>query len=410
MLKFKIMKANLLSCMIVCMFLQLFFSCENKQQSKETVNSIEYPIHIPFENAIGLERDLKLSDIADSVRFIPLETTDASLLNRIIRGGLLKSSKYWFLYSYKSVYQFTDNGKFVRTIGSRGNGPGEYTSVACIDINETLGHIYILSPGKNINVYDMETGVYLYTRKAPSFSSWAFAMINDSVSACFQYNLNGQEKNRILVANANGDTIKAFPRSDLFEIKTDYVSLLHFDDDRYMFHYKDMVCYKEYYNDTLFVVTSDSLNPRYIFDLGKFSIPTECRPEVLGFDKKAFKETSSSYIRTQALETDNWIFMPYSYWQIESTSIDDMHLLIYNKSKKESFEVRNGAIINDICGKINIPFCPQNVVNSNILVSLLSAEKIFEMAEENPSILEHPSFKRLSEDDNPILIAVYLKS
>ena len=76
-----------------------------------------------------------------------------------------------------------------------------------------------------------------------------------------------------MVAGAEGDTIRAFSRSDLFDTKTDYVSLVHFDDDRYMFRYKDMVCYKEYYNDTLFVVTPDSLKPRYVFDLADIPCP-----------------------------------------------------------------------------------------------------------------------------------------
>lgn len=404
------MKKTCLYCIIACLSSQFILSCVNKkEQTKTTTDTIEYPLRIPFETAVGSERDLKLSEIADSVRLIPLETTDVSLLNRIMKGGILKSSKYWFLFSFQNVYQFTEGGKFVRTIGSRGNGPGEYSSVACIDIDETIGHVYVLSPGKNINVYDMETGRYLYTRKAPSFSSWSFAMLNDSVSACFQYNLSGQEKSRILVADADGDIIKSFSRSDLFDVKTDYVTLLHFDDDRYMFRNKDMVCYKEYYNDTLFVVTSDSLKPRYIFDLGKYSMPIKHRPEFMGFDKKAFKATSSSYIRMQTLETDAWIFMPYSYWQIESNTIDDMHLLVYDKDKRESFEVTNGIILNDMCGNANIPFCPQNVVSSNILISLLPAENIFEIAEDNPSILEHPQFKGLTEDSNPILMAVYLK-
>lgn len=404
------MKKNLQSCFFICISSLFFLSCGNKKEQAQDVSDLTgYPVHIPFEQAVGSERDFKLSEIADSVRFIPLETTDASLMNRIQKGGILKSSRYWFLYSYKNVYQFTDEGKFVRTIGSRGNGPGQYTSAVCIDIDETLGHVYVLSPGKNINVYDMETGTYLYTRKAPSFSSWAFAMLNDSVSSCFQYNLNGQEKARILVADAEGDTIKAFSRSDLFQNKTDFVTLLHFNDDRYMFRYKDMVCYKEYYNDTLFVVTADSLLPRYVFDLGKHSMPVEHRPEALGLDKKAFKSLSSSYIRTQALETESWIFMPYSYWQIESSVIDDMHLLVYDKSKKECFKVRGGVIINDLCAKANIPFCPQNTVAPNILISLLSAEEIFEMAEDNPSILNHPQLKGLAEDSNPILMVVYLK-
>lgn len=101
--------------------------------------------------------------------------------------------------------------------------------------------------------------------------------------------------------------------------------------------------------------------------------------------------------------------MPYSYWQIESSVIDDMHLLVYDKRRKECFKVRGGVIINDLCAKANIPFCPQNTVAPNILISLLSVEEIFEMAEDNPSILNHPQLKGLAEDSNPILMVVYLK-
>lgn len=126
------------------------------------------------------------------------------------------------------MYQFTSEGEFVRMISSRGNGPADYTSVACIDIDESSRHIYVLASGKKINVYDMEIGTYRYTRKAPSFSSWAFAMLSNSASACFQYNFSGQEKSRI---------------------------------------------------------------------------------------------------------TDAWIFMPYNYWQLKSSSVDDIHLVVYDKNK-----------------------------------------------------------------------------
>ena len=394
--------------MLASMFIFCLSACDSKKEQVETTSE-GYPVHIPFATALESERDLRLSDVADSVRFIPLETTDASLMNRVATGNILKSSKYWFVPSYRELFQFTDEGKFVRTIGSRGSGPGEYISVLCADIDESLGHVYVLSPDTKINVYDMETGTYLYSRKSPSSASRAFLMLNDSVSVCYQYNTNGQVQFRILVADAAGDTIQAFPRSDLFEMRGGYSMVVHFDDDRFMFRYGDKVCYKEYYNDTLFVVTSDSLKPRYVFDLGKYSMPVEHRPEVLDGDKRLFKSASFSYIRTQTLETDAWLFMPYSYWQIESTIIDDMHLLVYNKKQKETFAVRNGAIANDLSGTPSLSFCPQTTVASNVAVSLLPAEDILEKAEEDPAILKHPRLKELTEDSNPVLMVVYLK-
>lgn len=131
--------------MLASMFIFCLSACDSKKEQVETTSE-GYPVHIPFATALESERDLRLSDVADSVRFIPLETTDASLMNRVATGNILKSSKYWFVPSYRELFQFTDEGKFVRTIGSRGSGPGEYISVLCADIDESLGHVYVLSP------------------------------------------------------------------------------------------------------------------------------------------------------------------------------------------------------------------------------------------------------------------------
>ena len=80
------------------------------------------------------------------------------------------------------------------------------------------------------------------------------------------------------------------------------------------FRYKDLICYKEFYNDTLFVVTEKELQPRYIFDLGKYSIPIDCRMEACDGDWKTYNTIAAPYIRNQVIETDSLLFMPYNYW------------------------------------------------------------------------------------------------
>ena len=89
-------------------------------EAGEISGKTEYPVHIPFESALNENRPLKLSDIADSVRYIPLETTDASLIRRIKYGNIVKTSKYWLLPFLEDLFQFTSDGKFVRTIGTKG--------------------------------------------------------------------------------------------------------------------------------------------------------------------------------------------------------------------------------------------------------------------------------------------------
>ncbi|WP_303140747.1 hypothetical protein [uncultured Parabacteroides sp.] len=58
----------------------LFLSaCGGKKAEPEQIVEIEpaepeYPITVPFEAGVAVEREMKLSDIADSVRYILLET------------------------------------------------------------------------------------------------------------------------------------------------------------------------------------------------------------------------------------------------------------------------------------------------------------------------------------------------
>ena len=51
----------------------------------------EYPITIPFEAGVGVEREIKLSDIADSVQYVPLETNDKCLIDFINSGKVVKT-------------------------------------------------------------------------------------------------------------------------------------------------------------------------------------------------------------------------------------------------------------------------------------------------------------------------------
>lgn len=64
----------------------------------------EYPITIPFEAGVGVEREIKLSDIADSVQYVPLETNDKCLIDFINSGKVVKTGKYWFVSSNTRLY------------------------------------------------------------------------------------------------------------------------------------------------------------------------------------------------------------------------------------------------------------------------------------------------------------------
>ena len=389
----------------------LFLSaCGGKKAEPEQIVEIEpaepeYPITVPFEAGVAVEREMKLSDIADSVRYIPLETNDKCLIKSINSGGVLKTGKYWFLPWVEDLFQYTADGKFVRKLGSKGGGPGQFNYIQQVDVNEETGLVFMLTTTRKINVYDMETGKFLYDIKIPERETGQFAMLNDTTVATFMPNSSGQQKERIYISNRKGETLNTFYRSDLFEIKSGTRWLMGGGADRYLFHYEDMVCYKEYYNDTLFVVTEKELEPRYIIDLGKYSIPIDCRMEACDGDWKRYATVASPYIQNSVIETDSLLFMPYKYWAGEKQR--ERHIMLYDKRAKECFSIPGGYIKNDFPGAL--PLRPATSLNRNTLVSVWEVEDLMKEAEKNPAVLDHPQLKKLTEDDNPVLMVVYMK-
>lgn len=192
----------------------LFLSvCGGKKAEPKLIAEIEladpeYPITVPFEAGVGVEREIKLSDIADSVQYVPLETNDKCLIDFINSGKVVKTGKYWFVSSNTRLYQYTADGKFVRNIGSRGGGPGQFNYFQQIDVNEDTGLIFMLTTSGKVNVYEMETGKFLYDIKIPDKETAQFAMLNDTLVAAFMLNSSGQQKERIYISGQKREYIE----------------------------------------------------------------------------------------------------------------------------------------------------------------------------------------------------------
>lgn len=116
---------------------------------------------IPFAKGIETKKEIKLSEVASEIKYIPLETTAESLLGQEILDVTLAGG-YLFVSDYKKLFQFTPEGKFVRQIGKVGQGPGEYTeSILGVSYNETLKEVYLSDPRqKKLHVYSFD-GTFL---------------------------------------------------------------------------------------------------------------------------------------------------------------------------------------------------------------------------------------------------------
>lgn len=147
---------------LYCLLSLLLLACTSKQQSSPSIveEEVSYPINIPFEQGIEDEREVTLSQIAEKVEYIRLETTNKSLIESLMLGTILFDNNYWYIYEGDRLLQFAADGKFVRQFGSKGQGPGEYSYINHFEIDPEQPFIYMFTPASNINVYSTQTGEF----------------------------------------------------------------------------------------------------------------------------------------------------------------------------------------------------------------------------------------------------------
>jgi len=98
------------------------------------------------------EEKYNLSDVAEKVTMVPLETNDACLMSFISR--VIVTKDYYFVLS-SDLFQFDKKGNFIRQIGEQGRGPNEYIRINSIAVNEEEQTVF-MATGEKLITYNFE--------------------------------------------------------------------------------------------------------------------------------------------------------------------------------------------------------------------------------------------------------------
>ena len=130
----------LLTTIIIC----LLVSCRNEMKLIEADIQIEAP-------ALHLEKTCKFNYnmVLDSVKAIVLENdTTAGMIGSIIKDIHI-DDEYLFISDNNFVHMYLIDGAFVRNIGNKGRGRGEYLKIGGFDINKTKQEVTIYDEGSS---------------------------------------------------------------------------------------------------------------------------------------------------------------------------------------------------------------------------------------------------------------------
>lgn len=111
-------------------------------------------------DASGKGEKIKLSDIIDTIEYIPLETNENCLIGRIDKViGMGDTVAVLDDRIGRALYLFGRDGRFIRKIGQQGEGPQEYIHLFDMTYDRATDRIFLLDLGGNkILVFNSDNG------------------------------------------------------------------------------------------------------------------------------------------------------------------------------------------------------------------------------------------------------------
>jgi hypothetical protein len=391
-------------------------ACNSRKLPKYDPPKVEkpYPHTIDIKEGFNNPTNIKLSSIADSIKYIILSKERDVTIGAFPFMQMTDNDIY---INFRGlIYRFNLSGKFLNTIGKIGRGPEEYMPGSTFAISSSKNLVYVKRNFMDDYISYKSSGEFI--GKIPLIKSdniWEFRCLSDSI---FMYTYNyGFMREKSLediklcgLFDLAGEKIKIIEHPAKKTPSNIDNSRLGISPAYFTFFNNEVVLA---YGDTVYKITSNSISSGFILKWGDIPHP------------QTFEELY--YIRTepakkvtrygQFLETSD-----KAYFILKNVS--NNYLFEYDKiigvTKSMSSEVfKDIGFINDIDGGVN--YYPKWTNNSGDIwidwddafdfKKVHNKDYLLESTAVYPDRKEHLKafLNSLKEEDNPVIKIVYLK-
>lgn len=359
------------------------------------------------------------SNIFSDIEYIPLETTNECLIGEISRIIYYKKRFYILDTQTKSIFCFSNAGKFIYKIKSVGPGPGEYlnpNSISIDDINDNL--LVYCNKTHQVLRYDLD-GNFIKTIRINFYAThFTFLSENRFVFFCdFTHSNKKLQRNHmmpnLIITTAKGKILSSnLPYNDRINYSLIPIASSLFNS------LSDDISFATPFNDTIYHVSAETneLKRAYLFDFVKSKKDDDFFNKL--YDQNMTTNDLDDYIKRRNIaniflfvESNSNIFIIYVIKrEIHFCFYDKINHVFYDSSTKNE-ENPYSALEDDINGgpfplpQFSDPhnmygyFNPNEIINYQNKISNHSSNK-------NPlkSIV-----KLLTEYDNPVVFILKFK-
>ena len=405
---------------VLFMVLGICNSCQEKNKAQNAEENSSF-YTIPFDQIVKNKREVKLSEFASEAKIIQFENIPEAMLGTV--EDIVLTKDYIFVKFWEHpVLQFSRDGKYIRDIGKRGNGPGEYGTCMKLSIDEKNEKVYIHTGELNVmvfNFYGDYLKTYNYAALEDFLSFWIWG--RDSCLISYFEPMRGTEPFVFIEHNVKGDTLQGIANHIFFD-KDDQAEPWHmawFNDNNFAYYYENKLNVKGAYNDTVYTYDdNNNFAPKYFIDLGKHKLPAD-----LIYERKWKRTMPTDLCWTGVHETPDYVFIPYGYHYNQNKpelERKEKGLVVYNKKTKEGVavnETKQGGFIDDITGGPDFRPITTNGNTAIMLITALDMKLYLESDVFKNKETKFPDEKEkliqlnnsLNENDNHFFVLVELK-
>lgn len=373
---------------------------------------------VDVAGAMEKPAELKLSELAGDVRYVPLETTDSCLIGR--NPNILLLDKQIIVYSYKECFVFDkESGKFLSKVGHVGDDPEAYSSAAPI-YNDMNGLLYFMRRPATLLKYDLQ-GNYRGRVVVPSPPEVPADYCFTESSIIGRYNnIIGEYNRSLLLFNEAGEQLDTVPSllpvlpsksmEDIASINVKKQGNLSFLLTK--FHNGDAtatimgipflwksngeVRYKESFVDTVYTVKGTALEPTIAFSTGKWHWGPEARTDS--------KDNEKRLLVGCVFETDQTIFFQCTRG-LYTDKPETFNGIYDRRANTTRMYPEADGITDDLTGFL--PFRPRTCSAKGEYGMLVEAGDVMGWLEENPEAAGNgklAALKTMTDDSNPVVV------
>jgi hypothetical protein len=367
--------------------------CSNDNSSNESSEEV-FPV-IKVKEAFDKKTRIIATDIFSSIEYVALETNEQCAIKA--NPEIYVADNSIVVVASRQIFVFDRNtGDFVREIGHRGKGPGEYSGT--IREGEVFNHsknIVRARRGKDQIIEYELTGTVSGNIFTPVSVS-PFIETEPGKFIGYVPNDDGKEEIKLIAFDSLGQELYRIENTDFFERQVPGM-YRYLDNEACLFKYDDHCYFKEAYNDTLYLISNKSIIPSAIFDTQGLS------PY---FGIKGEKEYSTILPNTfhikNVFQVKNYLFFTISF---NKKNYSCYYNFSNGKTVVSNYNEEGDSGIYD---NINVfaSFILQRTNPNNEIIGYLDAQTILTYYETHPEVKSKllAQLQNVKPVDNPVIV------